>query len=187
MSILYNGIAEAEVINKETGEVLALKIKSSVNVMHKHPINSKLKRTTYMEQFEKILNLTKTQQTLLFEILKNVDKYNVLIKTFKDIAVNITNDDSRLSKEVKALKEHGFIAKIEKVHMLNPFYVLPVYEKLEPEKYWMLQQLWNLYNVDKDTYWETMESDIENVINYSKPKAKYIKIQKKFYEAPNEK
>ena len=139
-----------------------------------------------MDKFEKILELTKTQQTLLFEILKNVDRYNIITKTFKDIAVNITNDDSRLSKEVKALKDHDFISKIEKVYMLNPFYVLPCYEKEVPEKYWKLQQIWNLYNVNKDTYWETMDSDIEEIINYSRPKAKYIKIQKKFYKAPNE-
>lgn len=185
MSRLYNFKAESQFINQVTGEVFGLETSIKANEFKRNEIRSKNKRNVYMDQFEKILELSKTQQTLLFELLKNVDDYNILIKSFKDVAIKITTDDSRLSKEVKALKETGFISKIEKAWMINPFYVLPQYNPKEPEKYFKLQQIWKLYNDDCNVYWDGMENDIEEILNHSRPKSKWIKIKNKFYQAPN--
>ena len=184
-TVLYNTKTKGEVTSAITGEVLSIEMTNIAKAFVRHPINSKSKRTVYMDQFERILELTKTQQILLFELLKNVNEYNILTKSFKEVGSKITSDDSRLSKEVKALKDTNFIAKIEKVWMINPYYVLPSYNSSEPEKYWKLQQIWNLYNEDCNVTWETMNSDIEEILNHSRPKSKWIKIKNKFYESPN--
>lgn len=183
-AVLYNTKTKGEFTNKDTGEVFGIEMTNVAKAFVRHPINSKSKRTVYMDQFERILELTKTQQILLFELLKNVDDYNILTKSFKEVGAKITSDDSRLSKEVKALKDTEFISKIEKVWMINPFYVLPSYSNSEPEKYWKLQQIWKLYNEDCNITWENMDYDIEEIINHSRPKSKWIKIKNKFFTSP---
>lgn len=191
MSKLYSKPSKVELMNSETGEVKKILIENRHISNGMFPKNSKYKRTVYMDDLSKIVELNKTEQLMFFAILENVNEFNIVVSKWKDIAKDITSDQSRISKTVKVLKDKNFISKIESKYMVNPFIVLPKQKQSETNKNWLLQQIWNLYNNDLNVYIpEEHYEDVEFILNIKNfNKSNYIKVGKgknsKFIEKYN--
>lgn len=152
MRKLYNISNKANIIQSETGEIQSIQVENNISQVSMFPVNSKDRTMIYMNDFTRITELNKTEQLMFFAILQNCDGYNIVKASWKDIAKDITSDQSRISKTIKQLKDLNFIAKVESKHMVNPFIVLPKYDKNERESQWLCQQVWKLYTEDMNIY-----------------------------------
>ena len=193
MRKLYNISNKANIIQSETGEIKAIEVENTISQVSMFPVNSKDRTMIYMNDFTRIIELNKTEQLMFFAILQNCDGYNIVKSSWKDIAKDITSDQSRISKTIKQLKDLNFIAKIEGKYMVNPFIVLPRYDRNERESQWLCQQVWKLYTEDMNTY---IPDDYISTVKYmlGLKESTHIKVgnkkseeQSKFVEKPNNK
>ena len=193
MRKLYNISNKANIIQSETGEIKAIEVENTISQVSMFPVNSKDRTMIYMNDFTRITELNKTEQLMFFAILQNCDGYNIVKSSWKDIAKDITSDQSRISKTIKQLKDLNFIAKIEGKYMVNPFIVLPIYDRNERESQWLCQQVWKLYTEDMNTY---IPDDYISTVKYmlGLKKSTHIKVgnkkseeHSKIVEKPNNK
>ena len=182
MKKLYEKPTKATLIkDNKTGEYCNIVIENRLQSYGRNSLKSSHKRSVYMNDLSKIVNLNKTEQLMLFAIFNNVNEYNIVISKWNDIAKDITDDPSRISKVIKVLKEQKFIAKIESKHMVNPYIVLPKFRKEDPEAQWLVQQLWSLYTEDMNIYIpEEYHGDVKFILGVDKfLESDYIKVGSK--------
>lgn len=143
-----------------TGEVGNTIIALSDYTDRKYP--NKGYNSMYVNKLEGLMDLSKTAQRLFFAIIKNVDEWNRIIGRWKDF----TDDPvPNISKAKKELMEAGFIAKLGKAWVLNPYIVLPRYQKNYMNSQYEVQQIWTRYVEDMNAYYDGIDDDAEELYN----------------------
>jgi hypothetical protein len=141
-----------ETTNPITGEV-GRHEQRQTELNLKYPKNGY--KGTYMQDLSKIIDLTKGAQRLFFALIDNVDDHNIIIGKWSTF---VEERPDNISKAKKELDEAGFIAKIGKVWVLNPFIVLPKRAK-NTENQYQTQQIWTRYIEDTDAYYDGIDQD----------------------------
>lgn len=146
-------------INNQTGE-----IHETVTVQTEHvyrrPVNGY--KGVYMKKLSDIVELSKSAQRLFFALVHNVDDYNKIMVKWKE---TLNESDATISRAKKELVTQGFIAKIGKSWVLNPFVVLPRYQTQAPELQNAVQMIYRRYVENMNDWYEGIDEDMEELYN----------------------
>lgn len=148
---------KVESVNKFTGEVHKT-IATQVEHVYRRPLSGY--KGVYMKRLADIVDLTKPAQRLLFSLIDNVDDYNRLKVKWNCL---VEDDAGNISRAKKELMEKDFVAKIYSCYVLNPFVVLPRYQTQAPEYQGEIQQIYERYIHDIDTWYDGIDEDAEKL------------------------
>lgn len=156
MSITKRKIKSVSV-NSQTGEMHET-LTTQTQYNYRRPVNGY--KGAYMESVLSIIERSKTAGRLFRAIVKNVDEYNIIVCKWNSL---IPEDATNISKAKKELVEHGFIAKIGKSWVLNPFMVLPKYQTQAPENQSAVQQIWKRYVENMNDWYDGIDEDAKEI------------------------
>jgi hypothetical protein len=156
MSITKRKIKSTSV-NQQTGEVHET-LTTQTDHIYRRPTNGY--KGVYMKKMSDIVELTKPAQKLFFAIVHNVDDYNKVTAKWNTLS---EAESSNLSRYKKELVTHGFLAKIGKSWVLNPFVVLPRYQTQAPELQSAVQMMYRRYVEDMNDWYEGIDEDKEEL------------------------
>ena len=139
---------------------------------HKAQVYMKRSRESHMKSNhnyprsleEAALLLNKTELLMLLNI--TVDNRGIIRKKWNRIAEDMPIEKksaSYISKIKRGLENKGFILKYNKMYMLNPYVVLPQYDKDDVNAQYEAQRIWTHLTEDKDAGFEGMEEVIEKI------------------------
>lgn len=162
MGQLYNnklktGLKRMDITNPNTGEVSSQVINTTEFYTNKP---NKGYQGIYMRELKQIVELGKSSQRLFFALVENVDQYNRIIGKWSTFTEDPPN---YISKAKKELEEAGFIAKIGKAWVLNPYIVLPKYMNNLAENQYQTQKIWSLYVEDMNVHYEGIAQDAKEL------------------------
>ena len=143
--------------NTETGEMHETLV-TQIEHVYRRPLNGY--KGAYMKKLSEIVEVSKSAQRLFFAIVQNVNDYNKLITKWNTLS---EEDAGNISKAKKELVENGFIAKIGKSWVLNPYVVLPRYQTKAPEYQGEIQQIWTRYNENLSEWYEGIDVDAQEL------------------------
>lgn len=156
MSITKRKIKSTSV-NQKTGEVHET-VTVQTEHLYRRPVNGY--KGAYMKKLSDIVDLSKSSQRLFFSLVHNVDDYNKIIIKWKE---TLSESDAVISRAKKELVEQGFIAKIGKSWVLNPFVVLPRYQTQAPELQNAVQLMYNRYVYNMNDFYEGIDEDVKEI------------------------
>lgn len=149
-----NRLKNVNMVNHNTGEVGSLGICITDNTDRRYPMQGHSQ--VYCTKLENIIELSKNAQKLFFALTHKVDESNIIIGKWKDF---IDAPANRISTAKKELIEQGFVAKLGKVMVLNPYVVLPKYQKQNPNSQYEIQRIWTRYLEDANAYYDGIDND----------------------------
>lgn len=164
MSITKRKI-KSQSTNKDTGEVHET-ITTQTEYIYRRPVNGY--KGTYMNTLLSIVERSKMAGRLFRVLVHNVNDYNRVEVKWS----SLTDDDaSNISKAKKELADHDFIAKIGKAWVLNPFMVLPRYQRDCPQAQAEVQQIWRRYVESMNDWYDGIDEDAKELYG-AEPKKK---------------
>jgi hypothetical protein len=162
MSKLYNSkpkkrLKKVETINESTGEVGSY-VMNTIDYQPKYPQTGY--QGAYMKSLRDIVDFSKSAQRLFFAIADNTDCHNIIIGKWS----TFTEDPpANISKAKRELEEHGFIGKIGKVWVLNPYIVLPKRSNAFNENQYASQRIWTRYMEDANAWYDGIDEDAKDL------------------------
>ncbi len=152
-----------DMINQNTGEVGSMAVTIAEDINRRYPMNGH--KQVYVTQLENLTEVSKTAQRLFFALIKNVDEWNRIVGKWKDFIDAPANHISTAKKE---LDEAGFISKLGKCWVLNPYVALPKYQKNYPNSQYEAQRIWTRYLEDANAYYDGIDADAIELYGVSK-------------------
>jgi hypothetical protein len=121
----------------------------------------------YMAKIEDLIELSKSAQRLFFALTRNVDEHNRILGKWN----TFTEDPAdNISKAKKELQQAEFIGKIGKYWVLNPYVVLPKYQRPpDQDSQYEVQKIWTRELEDANAYYDGIEQDKINLFGPTKP------------------
>lgn len=156
MSITKSKIKSTSV-NSVTGEVHETMTTQTYH-NYRRPVNGY--NGVYMKKLSDIINISKPAQRLFFEVSRNVNDYNKLVAKWNTLS---SENAANISKAKKELVDQGFIAKIGKSWVLNPFVVLPKYQTQSPEVQSEVQSIYRRYVENMNDWYEGIDEDAQEL------------------------
>jgi len=156
MSITKRNIKSTS-INTTTGEIHET-ITTHTDYNYRRAINGY--KGTYMVKLAEIIEVSKSSQRLFFAIVQDVNDFNRVQAKWSAL---IAEPATTISKAKKELEEAGFIAKIGKAWVLNPFVVLPRYQAKAPENQSAVQQIYRRYVEDMNDWYDGIDEDAKEL------------------------
>ena len=148
---------KAQSTNGTTGEIHEA-VYTQTDHVYRRPVNGY--KGAYMKRLVDIVELSKPAQRLFFALVHNVDDYNKVIAKWNKMS---SEESSNLSRYKKELETGGFIAKIGKSYVLNPFVVLPKYQTQSPEIQNEVQMIYRRYVENMNDWYEGIDEDVEEI------------------------
>lgn len=150
--------------NMNTGEVTE-QYQETYDIQKRHP--QKGYKGIYMKELAQIIEVSKSAQKLFFALINYVDENNTIVgkwSSFTDMRPDT------VSKAKKELDNAGFIGKIGKVWVLNPYVVLPKHDKYTSSQY-NIQRIWTRYMEDANAYYPEIDQDAHDIYGVELPKS----------------
>ena len=107
-----------------------------------------------------IENIPKPATRLMFELVRIRGNMNILeFGSWASIGMEVSQDRSQVIKSRNSLIEHNIIGEYNGKFFLNPFLVLPKYDKVDENNQWRSQMLWRHLFENKDLIYKELEYD----------------------------